>query len=280
MTGPERRGPSQPPTEAGSPDRFGFEWDTYSELRPEHEEQFLRWTAHFSPAAWAGKSFLDVGCGMGRNSYWPLRYGAARGVAVDIDSRSIAAARHTLREFPQAEVALASAYELPYRDEFDIVFSIGVIHHLADPPRALANMVRAAKPGGVVLIWVYGLENNEWIVRFISPVRERVLSRLPIRLLHLLSLPLGLGLWTAFRLGLGRTEYSAFFSRLSLRNAQSIVFDQLLPATANYWPRATVHELLVDAGLDDVVLRWVNQNSWSAIGRKAAGPESSNRRNG
>ena len=139
-------------------------------------------------------------------------------------------------------------------------------------------MVRAVKPGGVVLIWVYGLENNEWIVRLVSPIRKRVLSRLPIRLLHLLSLPLGLGLWTAFRLGLGRTEYSALFGRLSLQNAQSIGFDQLLPVIANYWPRKTVQELLVSAGLDGVTLRWVNQNSWSAIGRKAAGSESSNRR--
>jgi hypothetical protein len=142
----------------------------------------------------------------------------------------------------------------------------------------VSNMVRAAKPGGVVLIWVYGLENNEWIVRLVSPIRKRVLSRLPIRLLHLLSLPLGLGLWTAFRLGLGRTEYSALFSRLSLQNAQSIVFDQLLPVIANYWPRTTVQELLVSAGLDGVTLKWVNQNSWSAIGRKAAGSASSNRR--
>jgi SAM-dependent methyltransferase len=271
VTRPEQDRPAEPPVASGSPDRFGFEWDTYSELRPEHEEQFRRWTAHLSPEDWAGKSFLDVGCGMGRNSYWPLRYGAARGVAVDVDSRSVAAARHTLRAFPQAEVTLASAYDLPFREEFDIVFSIGVLHHLADPRRALANMVRAVKPGGRVLIWVYGLENNEWIVRFVSPVRERLLSRLPIRLLHLLSLPLGFGMWTANRLGLGRTAYSQFFGRLSLGNAQSIVFDQLLPQIANYWPRTTVARLLTDAGLQDVTLHWVNQVSWSAIGRRASG---------
>jgi len=272
VTRPEQDRPGEPPVAAGSPDRFGFEWNTYSELRPEHEEQFRRWTAPLSPEDWAGKSFLDVGCGMGRNSYWPLRYGAARGVAVDVDSRSVAAARHTLRGFPQAEVTLASAYDLRFRDEFDIVFSIGVLHHLADPQRALANMVRAVKPGGLVLIWVYGLENNEWIVRFVSPVRERVLSRLPIRLLHILSLPLGLGMWTATRLGLGKTGYSQFFGRLSLRNAQSVVFDQLLPQIANYWPRTTVERFLLDTGLQDVKLQWVNQVSWSAIGRKGSGP--------
>lgn len=46
-----------------------------------------------------------------------------------------------------------SAYEIGCRDEFDIVFSMGVIHHLAHPERALANMVTAAKPGGRLLIF-------------------------------------------------------------------------------------------------------------------------------
>ena len=44
-------------------------------------------------------TFLDVGCGMGRNSYWPMAYGAASGLAIDIDDRSLAAARQTLASF-------------------------------------------------------------------------------------------------------------------------------------------------------------------------------------
>ena len=31
---------------AGSPDRFGYEWNAYSEILPEYEEQFRRWTVH------------------------------------------------------------------------------------------------------------------------------------------------------------------------------------------------------------------------------------------
>src|SRR5947199_10688306 len=31
---------------AGSPDRFGYEWHNYPELRSEYEEQFRDWTAH------------------------------------------------------------------------------------------------------------------------------------------------------------------------------------------------------------------------------------------
>ena len=45
----------------GSPDRFGYEWDVYAEILPEHEEQFRRWTVPLEPQDWQGKDFLDVG---------------------------------------------------------------------------------------------------------------------------------------------------------------------------------------------------------------------------
>jgi len=80
----------------GSPDRFGYEWEAYSEIRPEYEEQFRRWTVHLAPGDWRDKSFVDVGCGMGRNSYWPMTYGAWERSAVEIDERSRASARARL----------------------------------------------------------------------------------------------------------------------------------------------------------------------------------------
>src|SRR5262245_9841101 len=89
---------------AGSPDRFGYEWHNYPELRPEHEEQFRRWTAHLGPQDWCGRTFLDVGCGMGRNSFWPMTYGATAGLAIDVDDYSLAAARRTLAPFSNMRV--------------------------------------------------------------------------------------------------------------------------------------------------------------------------------
>jgi len=229
---------------SGSPERFGYEWQSYSEVLPEHEEQFQRWAVHLPPEEWRGKTFLDVGCGMGRNSYWPLHYDAAAGVAIDVDPRSLASARRTLAKFPNATVQAMSAYDIAYRDHFDIVFSIGVIHHLEFPERALEAMVGAAKPGGRVLIWVYGLENNEWIVYFLNPLRKALFSRLPIGLVHHLSLYPALILWLALRLGLRQIEYFRLLRRLSFRNMRSIVFDQMLPKIANYWPRDFVERLL------------------------------------
>src|SRR6266851_6083253 len=95
----------------GSPDRFGYEWGAYAEIRPEYEEQFRRWTVHLAPRDWTGRSFLDVGCGMGRNSFWPMTYGACEGCAVDIDERSLASARRNLARFPAIEVMRSIAFD-------------------------------------------------------------------------------------------------------------------------------------------------------------------------
>ncbi len=87
-------------TIGGSPERFGYAWNKYSELKPEYEEQFRRWLPFFKPADWEGKRFVDVGCGMGRNSYWPMTYGASGGYAVDVEERSLVVARINLASFP------------------------------------------------------------------------------------------------------------------------------------------------------------------------------------
>lgn len=252
----------------GSPDRFGYEWNEYSELRPEYQEQFRRWTALVPAEAWRGKRFLDVGCGMGRNSHWPMTYGAAGGAAVDVDDRSLASARRTLAAWPAVDVRKMSAYEIDFEKAFDIVFSIGVIHHLAEPERALAQMAKAAMPGGQVMIWVYGYENNEWIVRYFDPLRKLLFARLPIGVTHFFSTVLTAILWLLLRLGLNRLEYFRLIRGFTFRHLRSIVFDQMLPRIANYWRREEVEALMRKAGLIDIRIEAVNNISWTAVGTR------------
>jgi SAM-dependent methyltransferase len=251
----------------GSPERFGYSWDHYAELLPEHEEQFLRWTA-LDRGAWQGVRFLDGGCGIGRNSYWPMQYGAAGGVAVDVDDRTLGRARHNLEPFPSVEVRKQSIYEIAETDAFDIAFSIGVVHHLADPDAAVARLTRAAKPGGLVLVWLYGRENNGWVVHVFNPVRRALFSRLPLPVVHALSWPLTALLWCALRLGVMPNAYYRLIRKFSFEHLRAIVFDHMIPRIALYYTRAEAEALLARAGLIEVQATWVNENSWSVAGRK------------
>jgi SAM-dependent methyltransferase len=256
----------------GSPERFGYSWDRYSELLPEHEAQFLRWTA-LEKEFWRGVRFVDGGCGIGRNAYWPMTYGAEGGLAVDVDDRTLNRARSNLERYPNLEVRKQSIYEIEEENTFDIAFSIGVVHHLSDPDAAVARLVRAAKPGGQVLLWLYGRENNGWIVHFFNPLRSRLFSRLPLPLVHILSWPLTALLWLAVRLGFQPTEYYRLIRTFSFPHLRAIVFDHMIPGIARYFPRAEAEALLARAGLTDIRSVWVNENSWSVIGRKPRAAE-------
>lgn len=255
----------------GSPDRFGYSWQRFSHLSPEQEEQFKRWTSPISPIdAWSGVRFLDAGCGAGRNSYWPMSYGAASCVSIDLDDRSLAAAENNLKEFPGAEVRKCSIYDIPYENEFDIAFSIGVIHHLEFPERAIAEMVKATKPGGKVLIWVYGYENMVLFSKVLDPLRKLLFSRLPIGLVRFLALFPTAALWVLLRLGFQPIEYFKMIRRFPFKHLHSIVFDQMLPKIAHYWRKDEALYLLESAHLESLTIQSVNAISWSVMGSKPA----------
>jgi SAM-dependent methyltransferase len=261
---------NMPEVSRGSPERFGYSWDRYADLLPEHEEQFLRWTT-LDRSFWRGIRFLDGGCGIGRNAYWPMSYGAQGGVAVDVDDRTLGRARHNLAPFTGVEVRRQSIYEVAEEDTFDIAFSIGVVHHLSDPDAAVARLARAVKPGGLVLVWLYGRENNGWIVHLFNPLRRALFSRLPLWLVHAVSWPLTGVLWCLLRLNLLPGAYHRLIRRFSFAHLRAIVFDHMIPRIALYYTRAKAEALLARSGLVDIRSTWVNENSWSVIGRRPTG---------
>src|SRR3989339_1961673 len=227
-----------------SENRFNFEWSKYKELDPSYEEQFLGWVNPLEPEDFKDQTVLDAGCGMGRNSFWPLKYGAKKVVAFDNAEGTLASARQTLSSYPNVEVLKMSVYDIPWQDEFDIAFSIGVIHHLKDPKLAVSKLAQAVKPGGTVLVWVYGHEGNEWIVRLVSPVRKYFTSKLPPFILDKLTYFVSAPLYFFVKLFSHKNLYLRQLKDFDFRHIHSIAFDQLLPEIANYWKKEEVINLM------------------------------------
>lgn len=251
-----------------SEERFGYEWRKYHKMDLNYENQFIEWILPFKPDIFRNKKVLDAGCGMGRNSYWVLKYGAKELVAFDNDQRTVRAARDNLADFKNARVESKSIYQIDYQNEFDVVFCIGVIHHLKNPDLAIENLVKAVKPGGLVLIWVYGYENNEWIVKWINPLRIHLTSKLPVVITHLFSYCFSIPLYFFVKIFPQKSPYLRLLSGFKFKHIHSIIFDQLLPKIARYYRKDEARRLLEESALENVGINQANEKSWTVHGYK------------
>ena len=101
-----------------------------------------------------GQRLLDVGCGAGFLSA-RLAEAVAPGelVGIDIEPSQVAMSRETAaqRGLGNARFEVADALELPFGDgSFDVAHLGGVLLHVGDADRALAEARRVLRPGGLV----------------------------------------------------------------------------------------------------------------------------------
>ncbi len=94
----------------------------------------------------------DLGCGTGQFSALVAPY-VARVVAVDASAEMLSAARATVAAHANVDVRRGALEALPLDDaHLDLAVLELVLHHLADPGRAIAEAARVLAPGGRVLI--------------------------------------------------------------------------------------------------------------------------------
>ena len=161
---------------------FGWQWQHFTQEDERYAEQFLGWIAPVTPEFFHDKVVLEGGCGKGRHTQLAARWGARDVIGIDL-SVAVETAFAATRALPNAHIIQADIYHLPLARTFDYAFSVGVLHHLPDPRGGFLALASKVKPGGHISAWIYGAENNEWITRFVNPVREKITSRIDQRAL-------------------------------------------------------------------------------------------------
>ncbi len=101
-----------------------------------------------------GDSVLEVGCGLGDDARGLAALVGPRGkvVAVDSSAAMVNEARKRTEGSSTIEFVVGDAHALELADQrFDACWTERVLEHLADPARALAEMVRVTRPGGRIV---------------------------------------------------------------------------------------------------------------------------------
>lgn len=261
---------------------FGWQWTHFTHEDERYAEQLLGWIDPVKPDFFRDRVVLEGGCGKGRHTQLAAAWGARDVIGIDL-SIAVETAYAATRHLPNVHIVQADIYNLPFSRVFDYAFSVGVLHHLPDPKAGFDSLASKVKGGGYISAWIYGAENNEWITRFVNPVREKLTSRMNQRVLLQLSKIPAASIYLATKLVYGPLNrsrvgesvarhlfYNDYFKAIApfgWREQHTIVFDHLVAPTAFYLPREEFETWWRDIEAQQLVISWHNKNSWRGFGQ-------------
>ncbi len=113
----------------------------------------------------SGKLMLELGAGAGRNT--PRYAGFERIVVLDYSTTQLAQAQERLGRTDKYIYVAADVYRLPFQNGlFDAATMIRVLHHMADAPKALAQIQATLQPGATFILEFANKLNLKAILRY------------------------------------------------------------------------------------------------------------------
>ena len=119
---------------------------------------------------------LDIGCGDGKVTaeIAPcLPHGFVLGVDNSPDMVALAETCFQKNKYTNLGFQLADAAQLPFDNEFDVVFSNATLHWVRDHRPVLQGIARSLKPGGRILLQMGGRGNAAGVVVAVNEVCAR-----------------------------------------------------------------------------------------------------------
>lgn len=263
-------------------DAFAKSWNNLPSGSVYTKEQFEDWMAPLVAGDISGKRVLELGCGSGSLMVHMLKWQPAYLEGVDLGD-SVLSAEQNLSQAAFKNWNVTKNDLITFQSSgFDLVYCIGVLHHLKDPKEGFNSVLRNTAPGGKFHAWVYAREGNGIIVYLVDPIRK-VSSRLPWWFTkYAIATPLVVPFFLYAKLlnmlprfnflkKFPLYEYSLWIAKRGFSFFRHVAFDQLVTPQTTYLKRETVESWL--AGSPEILPESIyiimrNGNSWKFGGKK------------
>lgn len=268
-----------------SGDVFAHAWRAFPRIDNSYFQQFFDWINPVDPSFVKDKIVLDAGCGKGRHINVMVQAGAKVVLAVDIGG-AIDVAYENVGHLPDVHIVQGDVANLPFAPVADFAFSLGVLDHMESPADGLASMSSKLNENGSAAIWVYGIENNGWIIAFVNPLRLAITSKLPSAAAKMVSGLMAIPVfcyshfiarpWKNLQKSIPALpdvfyqDYMVYISTFDFTEIHHIAHDHIVAPLANYSSQQEVRSWFENAGLPEPLLRWHNKNSWAGFSSKNA----------
>jgi SAM-dependent methyltransferase len=262
---------------------FGEEWQKFNNFSDQEITQLGN--EYFDLLAnidLSNYNVLDIGCGSGRFTKYlaPL----VKTIEAIEPSTAVFAASKLLQNETNVRITCADVSNIPFNEaSFDLVFSLGVLHHVPDTREALNNAVKMVKPGGYFLVYLYyNLDNRGFLYKCLFKlsnfIRKRV-SMLPAGLKKRICDIFALTIYMPFVLlaramcfiGLKKLATKlplACYADKSFFIIRNDALDRFGTPLEQRFSKAQIEAMMKDAGLTGIVFS-NNPPYWHAIGKKA-----------
>ena len=264
---------------------FGREWTIYDQTPLPAAELEWMFDAYFHifpfEALAPDAEGFDLGCGSGRWADLILpRVGSLH--CIDPSKQALQVAHRRLAGRPGVQFHQASADDMPLPNgSQDFGYTLGVLHHVPEPQRALEQCVGKLKPGAPFLLYLYYRFDDRpaWFRALwkASDIARRGVSRLPFGLRKVVTTGIATVVyWPLARLAAVAEKAGCDVAHFPLGTYRAVSFytmrtdalDRFGTRLEHRFTRAEIGAMMAEAGLNHIVFS-DRPPFWVACGRKA-----------